>query len=107
MPSILIVDDDTSQLNLFRLLLSRLPYTIFTAQNAAHALSVLNEENPDLVLLDIAMPNVNGLQLLHVIRADPHWAKTKVIILTAAPFRVPKEDAAEAYRVLAKPFDTS
>jgi CheY-like chemotaxis protein len=67
------------------------------------ALSIVHEQLPDLVLLDIAMPNVNGLQLLYVLRADLQFAPLKVILMTAGSRRIPPKDVARIYRVLTKP----
>jgi CheY-like chemotaxis protein len=103
MPTILMVDDDAAQLRLLRLLLKHTPYTLLTAQSAAEALSIVHEQLPDLVLLDIAMPNVNGLQLLHVLRTDPQFAPLKVILMTAGSRRIPPKDVASVYQVLTKP----
>ena len=103
MPTILMVDDDAAQLKLLLLMLKHTPYTLLTAQSAAEGLSIVNEQLPDLVILDIAMPNVNGLQLLHVLRADPQFAPLKVIIMSAGARHIPPKDAACVYRVLSKP----
>jgi CheY-like chemotaxis protein len=105
MHSILIVDDDPTQLTLFRLLLRHLPYAVRTARSAADAFQLMHVEPPDVVLLDIAMPEVSGLQFLEMIRAQPRFMQTKVIVLTAATDRVSQDQAAHIHAVLAKPFE--
>jgi CheY-like chemotaxis protein len=104
MVTILCVDDDTAQLTLLRMLFKHTPYTLLTAQSAAEALSIVHEQVPDLILLDVAMPNVDGLQLLHVLCAEPQFASLKVILVTALPRRIPPEDAASVFRVVTKPY---
>jgi CheY-like chemotaxis protein len=105
MSSILFVDDEAGHLELFRFALRDLPYTLLTAQGANEATKILNDETPELIVLDVAMPGISGLDLLHQLRADDRWAATKIILATAVPMRVPKEDAESVHRVLPKPFE--
>jgi len=81
-PLILAVDDERSNLALLeRLLQSR--YRIITAPNGFQALDLLAENAVDLVLLDIMMPQMTGLQTLEKIRANPQTTKTPVILISA------------------------
>jgi CheY-like chemotaxis protein len=104
MSTILMVDDDAAQLTLLRLGLRHTPYRLLTAQSAAEALRLVHEQWPDLMLIDIAMPTMNGLQLLEVLRAEPQGARLKVIFMTAGQQPIASEEAASAHRVLTKPF---
>ena len=103
LPSILIVDDDPRQLEMFSLFLRDLPYPTHTARSSKEALTFLEEQPPALIVLDVAMPEISGLEVLRTIRSNPQYNGTKVIILTAIPNAVSKADAALADGVFSKP----
>lgn len=94
-PKIMIVDDDTRLCELYNAVLTAQGYKTVIAQNGEQALSKITEEKPDLVLLDIMMPNIHGLHILDIIKATPEVADTKVIILTALSDENTKEKALE------------
>src|ERR1039457_1009693 len=102
-PSILVVDDETDLVKLFTLALKNLPYRILSATSGDRALAVLQEEIPILILLDIAMPPPNGTELLHLLRKDPRFDATKIVMLTAVPSRIGEEDSHLVDLVVAKP----
>jgi CheY-like chemotaxis protein len=102
-PSILIVDDKADLLELFSASLRRLPYRVITAQSGEEALAILEEETPILIILDVAMPHVSGIDILRNIRTNPRLASTKIMLLTAVPSRVERDDAALADCVVSKP----
>ncbi len=80
MRSILIIDDEKSTLKIFRLFLSAYGYTVFTAENGKLGLEVFNAERPPIVLTDIKMPGMDGLEVLKRIKEiDP---ATEVIVIT-------------------------
>lgn len=101
--SILIVDDERVLLDLFSMALRRLPYVVLTAASGREALNILDTERPVLVLLDLAMPDINGLEVLRHIRSTPTLATVKVIVLTAVPIMLDSDTAGQADEVLAKP----
>ncbi len=80
---ILIVDDDLESLKLVGLMLQRRGYEIIAAHSGGQALSKAKTENPDLVILDIMMPGVDGYQVCQQLRADPDTALLPVIMFTA------------------------
>ncbi len=82
--SILIVDDDTSTLNLYRELVnSAFPgYRILAAENGTSALQILAEEIPSLIILDLAMPGMDGFALLEHIRTNVETWRIPVMIIT-------------------------
>ncbi len=102
-PPILIVDDETDLLDLFSVMLRRLPYPVVTASSGEAALRILQQTTPVLIILDIAMAYPNGLDILRHTRADSRFNATKIMILTAVPGRVAKTDADLADLMLAKP----
>jgi DNA-binding response OmpR family regulator len=80
---ILIVDDDIETLRLVGLMLQRQGFQIIAANNGAQALSQASHERPDLVLLDIMMPDMDGYQVTRLLRRDPPTAQTPILMFTA------------------------
>src|SRR5258706_10127492 len=104
--TILIVDDEADLLEMFKHGLRKLPYEILTAKGGTSALDILSVQTPKVIILDIAMPAPNGIDVLRHIRADPRFDGTHVLIFTAVPSRLGKSDAALADAILAKPATT-
>jgi len=84
MSTVMIVDDaDLARATLGRLL-QREGYHTVMATNGRDALSVLKTQHePDLILLDLNMPDLDGLELLEILHAHPRWQSIPVIMLTA------------------------
>lgn len=80
---ILAVDDSDTELTVLTGLLRRHGYTVVTASNAQQAVTALELETPDVVLLDVVMPGVNGYQLCRTLRRDPRYAKLPIIMVTS------------------------
>ena len=79
---ILLVDDVRLFLNLEETFFRRTGCNIFTAQTGQEAIKIAKEEKPDLMLLDLLMPEMNGEEVCRLIRSDPELRKTKVIMVT-------------------------
>lgn len=79
---ILLVEDDFVLLEIMQKYLAGAGYDIAIAQDGAAALEALQKEVPDLVLLDIILPKLDGFGVLKAMRDDPRTAKTKVVILS-------------------------
>jgi DNA-binding response OmpR family regulator len=82
-PVILIADDDEDILELVRLRLSRSGYETVLARNGAEALAAARERKPDVALLDVSMPAMNGYEVTAALKADPTTKDIPVILLTA------------------------
>lgn len=82
-PRILVVDDDENLTSLYEAALSARGYQVFVGNNGEEALTIAEKEVPDLILLDIMMPNVHGLNVLDILKATPRTQESKVIMLTA------------------------
>ncbi len=82
--SILVVDDQTANLQTVGTLLSTMGYDVMSATSADQALQRLAARTPDLILLDMMMPGVNGLDLCRRLKAKPAWEEIPVIFLSAA-----------------------
>ena len=99
MKKILIIDDETATLTMFRLFLEAYGYTVLTAENGSSGLEIFKSERPTIVLTDIKMPGMDGLEVLQKIKAiDP---KTEVIVITG---HGDKELAEQALRLHAVDF---
>lgn len=80
---ILLIDDDETLVPLLRIMLEHEGFAVLTASGGAAGLTRALEEAPDLVLLDVMMPEVDGWQVLAELRRNPRWGKKPVIMLTA------------------------
>jgi adenylate cyclase len=83
-PLILVVDDLAPNVRLLEAVLSPKGFRVATASSGAEALDVLGKEHPDLVLLDILMPGMDGYEVCRRIREDPGTAFLPVIMITAS-----------------------
>jgi DNA-binding response OmpR family regulator len=80
---ILIVEDEANIVKLISIRLERLGHTINAADNGAAARDLARETKPDLILLDVMLPILNGFQVLEQLKADPATASIPVLMLTA------------------------
>jgi DNA-binding response OmpR family regulator len=87
MAKILIVDDDALITGLMQSLVSIDRHEPFVVNDSTDAMNVAKSVNPDLITLDLMMPHLNGFDLCALLRADPQFARTPIIIISA------KEDA--------------
>lgn len=79
---ILIVDDEPDVLKLLEKRLSKAGYTVLKAQNAKDAVSLAKKELPNLIMLDIVMPETDGSKTAEILRNDPVTGNIPVIFLT-------------------------
>ena len=80
---ILIVDDQLDTCEPLRRLLTRVGYSVQCLPHGRDALQFLSHTKPDLILLDLMMPHVDGLSFLRSIRSDPRFGRVPVILVTA------------------------
>lgn len=88
--NLLVVDDDPDKLNLLRVALGMEGYNVRTATNGREALVVLESYQPDLIITDVMMPEVNGYELTRKIRENPRTRFIPIILQSAA--RILAED---------------
>lgn len=81
--SILIVDDQPGNLQLLMTLLKQKKYKVYVADGGNRALTVLENTEPDLILLDVMMPVMNGYETCEAIKANPQTAQIPIIFMTA------------------------
>lgn len=81
--TILVVDDNTDNVEILRAFLESRGFTIAEARDGRTALSRMEEVKPDLVLLDVMMPGMDGWEVCRVIKQHPQLGDTKVVMVTA------------------------
>ena len=82
-PTILVIDDQERVLNLLNIVLTQQGYNVLLADNGADGLDLVLSEQPDVVVLDIMMPEMNGYQVLEKLREHPTTKHTYALFLTA------------------------
>ena len=80
---ILLVDDSKTELHYLSDLLAKRGYAVRTAENAEEAMRRLGEETPDLILMDVVMPGLNGFQATRAISRDPETRAIPIILCTS------------------------
>src|SRR5262245_34410935 len=108
MPRVLIADDEPFQRILIRETLTEDPeFAFFEAENGAQALEKARREQPDLIILDIMMPDMDGLQVCRLLKSDPRLQTIPVIMVTALNKEEDRVNAldAGADNFLSKPFE--
>jgi two-component system, cell cycle response regulator DivK len=95
-PLVLIVEDNPRNLKLARDVLSHAGYDTLEAASAEEGLALAHERHPGVVLLDIQLPGMDGVQALRSLRADPATADIPVIALTAFAMKADRERFLEA-----------
>ena len=83
MSKILIVDDNEMNMRLFSDLLKAKGYDVIQCLDGRKALDIAKQEKPDLILMDIQMPEISGLEVTSLIRQDPEIKNTKIVAVTA------------------------
>lgn len=82
-PLILVVDDTPALLDVVRKCLEGEGYRVVTCLESRHAVRLASEQPPDVIMLDVVMPEVSGWEVLAELRADARFARTPVIVCTA------------------------
>ncbi len=104
-PRVLVIDDDVVVTDITRKLLSRAGIEVATASDGAAALRALEDLRPDLIILDVAMPALDGLEVLRRLRKLPRARTLPVILLTnRSPESLPRDQANGVDLCLTKPF---
>lgn len=105
---VLIADDEANIVTSLEFLMEQCGFDVRVAVNGREALELVHSFRPDLVLLDVMMPEKNGYEVCQAVRADPALADTKIVMLSAKgrDIEVAKglELGADAY--VTKPFST-
>ena len=107
-PIILIVDDELDTLTILRILLESKGYDVEEAHNGVEALEQVKAKKPDLMLLDVMMPEMDGYTVCRTIKSEEKTQDISVILLTvrALPEDVAKGKGCGADFYITKPFDS-
>ena len=108
-PKVLIVDDEDFFRKMIVMGFEKDGFSAFQADNGEDAVKVAGEQVPDLVLLDLVMPRLLGFEVCHILRKDPRFARTAIIIMSAKSYKPDMDKAAElgADAYVVKPFEMS
>lgn len=106
--TILIVEDNASNLKLARFCLEKEGHSILTAEDAEEGLSILKETKPDMILMDLQLPGMDGLQLTSLLKKNPETKDIIIVALTAYAMQGDELTAISAGcdGYISKPFDT-
>lgn len=105
---ILIVEDNPLNMELAHDLLEAWGYTVYQASNAQEGIEVVRSARPDLVLMDIQLPGMDGLTATRILREDPGLTNLKIVALTAHAMKGDEQKVLEAgcNGYISKPIDT-
>jgi|SRR6516225_12212714 CheY-like chemotaxis protein len=107
MPTVLYIDDTENNRILVSRRLEKKGYRVLTAENATAGLEVVRAQKPDLILMDMGMPDLDGWSATRQLKADPNLSRIPVIALTAHAMEGDREKALDSgcddYET--KPFD--
>ncbi|MFH1860848.1 MAG: response regulator [bacterium] len=104
---VLIVDDEVHIRRIIAEKIRNEGYTIFTAENGQEAVDIAKKEKPDLIIMDIMMPVMNGIEAIKILKQDPDMANTHIFVLTAMEFGETEKEIVSivgASNVITKPF---
>ena len=91
MKRILVVDDDVNYARCISLFLAKQGYAVNVAGDGREAMALVSETWPDLILLDVAMPVMDGMSFAHVLRSIERWAHLPILVVTASSLDPLKE----------------
>ena len=104
---ILCIEDEPEMIDLIRLILNRRGFDVRGASNGEEGLKIIQEEHPDLILLDLMMPDMDGWEVYQRMKADEAMKKIPVIVVTARAQSIDKVLGLHIAKVddyIAKPF---
>lgn len=103
MAKILVAEDDELTRYLLELTLQQNGHVVATAMNGREAITIIASEQPDVILLDLMMPGINGMEVIRTIREEADFDFIRIIVITgsAQPEKYP--EVADADLVLSKP----
>jgi CheY-like chemotaxis protein len=80
---ILVIEDDPDVMRILLRTLTAAGYTVYPAYGGENALKKVQQVKPDLVLTDLAMPNMSGVEVIEMLRRDPHTSRLPIVAVTA------------------------
>ncbi len=106
-PKILIVDDEEDIVKALKIRFHTMGYSVVSAQDGLSGLEMIRNEKPDLVLLDIMLPKLDGFKVCRMVKYDENLKNIPIVVLTAKVTEVDKITGQDvgADEYLTKPFD--
>lgn len=107
LPSVLVVEDNPANMKLAVMLLEHAGYRVLSAETAVDGIALARDQQPRLVLMDIQLPGMDGLEATRILKADPATRDIQVVALTAFAMRSEEAwiRAAGCDGYIAKPID--
>ena len=102
--TVMLVDDDPQLRHVVSMFFELEGYNVVQAKDGREAISLLSEYVPDVILLDLMMPDVGGLEVCQHVRANKTLKEIPVVVFTAAEMKEDELTAAGADRFIAKPY---
>jgi CheY-like chemotaxis protein len=106
--NVLVIEDNPSHLKLAHHVLSAAGFDVDEAEAAEQAMASIKSHKPDLILLDLELPGIDGLTLVLKLKADPETRDIPIVAVTSYPERYPKAEllAAGCIAFITKPINT-
>jgi len=105
---ITIIDDEKELVDTIKELLESRDYSVSFAYNGRSGLEVIKKEKPDLIILDVMMPDMDGRDMLSAIKRDKDTRDVPIIMLTAKSEQIDRDQSLQlgAYEYITKPYDS-
>jgi len=94
--TILVVEDNVLNLELLHDILSAAGHTVLSAKDAHTAITTAHREHPDLILMDIQLPDMNGLEAVRLLKSNPDTCKITIVAVTSHAMKGDREKAEQA-----------
>jgi CheY-like chemotaxis protein len=106
--TVLVIEDNPTNRKLIEIVLRRSAYRLLSAENGELGVEIALRENPDLILMDLQLPVMSGIDATRILRSNPATVKTPIIALTGSEIVEERERALEAgcTGYITKPIDT-
>ena len=104
--TVLIIEDDDSNRRILEVTIRGLGFQVVTAMNGEEGYQLATQKKPDLIIMDVMMPKMSGLDTLRQLRMDAHLAETPVLVVSAKAAETDRQNAfdAGATDFITKPF---
>jgi len=103
-PTILVVDDVDCICKLLKMVLEKAGYKVITAENGEEGWELARTTHPDVILLDVVMPDISGLTVCKLLKSDPTTKDIEVVLMTGSSLSEAQAKKAGARMLLRKPF---
>jgi two-component system cell cycle response regulator DivK len=93
---ILVVEDDRDNMDLIRFMMERQGYVVYEAYNGREGVEIARQEMPDLILMDLAMPEMDGWAAAKTLKSDPATQHIKIVVVSVRTLLEDRRRAADA-----------